>query len=141
MHIFAISFLALYLAHLVTDFVLQSRRVVMGKRRGALLAYTEHGGIHLLLAAWFLGFAVPGLWRERGVYEGVLGLTLLHLGGDWSKVPVGRSVQVSDGAGLFFLDQAVHLVTVAMAAWIVARPSAAALLAQLRWFQSETERP
>ena len=45
MHVFATSFLALYLAHLLTDFVFESDRLVLGKRNSAALAYVEHGGI------------------------------------------------------------------------------------------------
>jgi len=68
MHLFATCFLALYLAHLVTDFVLQSDRLATGKRRGAVLAYAEHGGIHFLTAVlffWallFLGYGYGGFF-------------------------------------------------------------------------------
>jgi len=141
MHALATSFLALFLAHLVTDFVLQSSRVVIGKRRGSVLAYLEHGGIHFFAAVLFLGFAVPGLWRDVGLYGVLIPLTLVHLGIDWSKVHLIRSSNMGDGAALFFGDQAAHLVTVGMAAWLVVRPSAASLMAKIRWFQSETEKP
>jgi Protein of unknown function (DUF3307) len=141
MHVLATSFLALYLAHLVTDFVLQSSRVVVGKRRGSVLAYVEHGGIHFFAAALLLGLAVPGLWTNPGFYVVLVALTFLHLGIDWSKVRLGRFSKVGDGAALFFGDQAVHFVTVSIAAWLVVRPSAATLMAQVRWFQSETEKP
>ena len=141
MHVLGTSFLALYLAHLVTDFVLQSSRVVVGKRRGSVLAYVEHGGIHFFAAALLLGLAVPGLWTNPGFYGVLVALTFLHLGIDWSKVRLGRFSKVGDGAALFFGDQAVHFVTVSIAAWLVVRPSAATLMAQARWFQSETEKP
>jgi len=38
MHALGTAFRALYLAHLLTDFVLQSNRVVIAKRRGSLLS-------------------------------------------------------------------------------------------------------
>ena len=141
MHALATSFLALYLAHLVTDFVLQSGRVVIGKARGSVLAYAEHGGIHFLLAALFLGLSVPGLWRNLRFYGVVVALTSVHLGIDWSKIRLARSSKVGDGAALFFLDQAVHFVTIGIASWLVVRPSAASLMAKIRWLQSDAEKP
>jgi hypothetical protein len=141
MHTLATSFLALYLAHLVTDFMLQSSRVVVGKRRGSVRAYVEHGGIHFCVAGLLLGLTVPGLWANPGFYGVLVALTFLHLGIDWSKVRLGRFREVGDGAALFFADQAVHLVTVGIAAWLLVRPPAAALMAKVRWFQSETEKP
>ena len=141
MHVLATSLLALYLAHLVTDFVLQSNRMVIGKRRGSRLAYLEHGGIHFFAGVLFLGFGVPGLWRNAWFYGVVAALTLVHLGIDWSKIGLVRFGKMKDGAALFFGDQAAHLLTVTIAAWSVARPSAATLLAKVRSFQSETEKP
>jgi len=141
MHVLGISFLALYLAHLVTDFVLQSNRMVIGKRRRSGLAYLEHGAIHFFAGLLFLGLGVPGLWRNAWFYGVVAGLTLVHLGIDWSKVGLVRFGKVRDGAGLFFADQGAHLATVSLAAWLVARPSAANLMARIRWFQSDTEKP
>lgn len=141
MQVLATTFLALYLAHLVTDFVLQSNRVVIGKRRGLILAYLEHGVIHIFAAALFLGFAVPGLWRNPTFYGLLVTLTLVHLGIDWSKVCLARFCKVGDGAALFFADQAVHVVTVGTAAWLFARPSSVSLMAKVHWLQSQAEKP
>ena len=66
MQLLATSFLALYLAHLLTDFVLQSDHVVAGKRRGSALSYLEHGGIHFFAAVLSLGFAVPDCGGRLG---------------------------------------------------------------------------
>ena len=141
MHSIATSFFALYLAHLVTDFVLQSGRMVAGKRRGSVSAYLEHGGIHFVAGASFLGFAVPGLWRGLGFYGVLVALTSVHLGIDWCKISLVRSKKVTDGAAAFFGDQCVHFVTVCIAAWWIARPSAASVMAKILWFQSEIEKP
>ena len=111
------------------------------KETRVVLAYVEHGGIHFFAAALLLGLAVPGLWTNPGFYGVLVALTFLHLGIDWSKVRLGRVSKVGDGAALFFGDQAVHFVTVSIAAWLVVRPSVATLMAQVRWFQSETEKP
>jgi len=141
MHLLATCFLALYLAHLVTDFVLQSDRLATGKRRGSILAYAAHGGIHFLTAVLFLGFAVPGQWRNLWFYGFLTGLTLVHLGIDWGKVRLVSSNKIGDGAASFLGDQALHLVTVSATAWLIARPPAGALAAKMHWLQSNIEKP
>jgi len=45
------AFLAIYLAHLLADFVFQPHRLVEQKRRGNPAAYLLHGLIHYLSAA------------------------------------------------------------------------------------------
>src|SRR5438034_8553964 len=54
------AFLAIYLAHLLTDFVFQTEQ----KRRGKLLAYFFHGLTHYLSAVILVSFflAGSGLW-------------------------------------------------------------------------------
>ena len=141
MHALGTAFLALYLAHLLTDFVLQSNRVVIGKRRGSLLSYLEHGGIHFLLAVLSLGFAVPGLWKKFGFYGVLLALTLVHLAMDWTKVRLVSLNKMGDGAAGFFADQVLHFMTVAATAWFIARPSTASVVAQLQGFRSEIAKP
>jgi hypothetical protein len=141
MHVLAISFLALYLAHLVTDFVLQSDRVVIGKKRESLSAYLEHAGVHLLATVFCLGFAVPGLWSKFWFYGLLVALALVHLGIDWMKIRLVRANRVGDGAASFFADQALHFITVAIAAWLVARPSNASVMAKIQALQSDIEKP
>jgi len=119
MHLLATGFLALYLAHLLTDFVLQSDRVVAGKRRGSALSYLEHGGIHFFAAVLSLGFAVPGLWRKIGFYGLLAALTLVHLAMDWTKVRLVNSNKLGDGAAAFFADQSLHFMTVAITACFI----------------------
>ena len=141
MHVFLTSFLGLYLAHLLTDFVLQSDRMVASKKRGAALAYLEHGAIHFFSAALFLGFAIPGLAVRLGFYASILGLTLVHLGIDWLKTRLVRSEMVEDGAATFLGDQALHLLTVFLTAWLITRPPFGTLLAKVHWAQSAIEKP
>src|SRR5438105_1390814 len=50
------AFLAIYLAHLLTDFVFQTHRLVEQKRRGKLLAYFFHGLTHYLSAVILVSF-------------------------------------------------------------------------------------
>jgi hypothetical protein len=141
MHVFLTSFLGLYLAHLLTDFVLQSDRMVTSKKRGAALAYLEHGAIHFFSAALFLGFAIPGLATRLDFYASILGLTLVHLGIDWLKLRLVRSEIVEDGAATFLGDQAVHALTIVLTAWLITRPPFGTLLAKVHWAQSAIEKP
>jgi Protein of unknown function (DUF3307) len=141
MHALATCFLGLYLAHLLTDFVFQSGRLVTRKSRGSILAYGEHGGIHFLAATLFSGLAVPALWRSLEFYGFILGLTLVHLVIDWGKLALVRSNMIEDSAASFLGDQAIHFLTVCMTAWLIARPSVLGVIGKMRWFQSEIEKP
>ncbi|HWO34067.1 MAG TPA: DUF3307 domain-containing protein, partial [Candidatus Acidoferrum sp.] len=126
---------------LLTDFVLQSDRMVTSKKRGAPLAYVEHGAIHFFSAALFLGFAIPGLAVRLGFYASILGLTLVHLAIDWLKIRLVRFEMIEDGAATFLGDQAVHAVTVFLTAWLITRPPFGTLLAKVHWAQSAIEKP
>lgn len=141
MHFFLTCFLGLYLAHLLTDFVLQSDRMVAGKKRGAALSYAEHGAIHFVSAALFLGFAVPGLASSTILYAAILALTLVHLAIDWLKLRLVRSEILGEGAATFLGDQAIHALTVLLTAWLIARPPFWSLLDKFRWAQSAIEKP
>jgi len=141
MHVFSTCFLALYLAHLVTDFLLQTNRVATGKRRGAPGAYAEHGGIHLLAGVAFLGFAVPGLWKSPDFYAFTLGLTAAHLAMDWGKIRLLHSGRITDGAAAFLWDQFLHFLTVGVAAWLIARPSLLTMTTEVRGVQLGIEKP
>jgi len=141
MHAFSTCFLALYLAHLVTDFMLEPERLVTAKRRGSPRAYAEHGGIHLLSALAFLGFAVPGLWKSLAFYLSTLALTLVRLAMDWAKIHLLQSGRIEDGTAAFLWDQFFHLLIVGLAAWPIARPSLLTVASNLRWLQLAIEKP
>jgi len=141
MHVLLTCFLALYLAHLLTDFVLQPEQMVTRKKRGAALAYVEHGAIHFVAAALFLGFAIPGLAVKIGFYGFILGLTVVHLAIDWLKLRLVSSSTLEDDAATFLGDQAIHALTVFLTAWLIARPPFVTLLAKIQWAQSAIEKP
>jgi hypothetical protein len=136
MHALAKCFLALYLAHLLTDFVFQADRVVARKRVGAGLAYAEHGGIHFLAALLLAGFALPEFVQSLRLYGVVVGLTLIHLGIDWGKLRLIRSNTIEDGATTFFIDQTLHALTVCIAAWLIVRTPIRDLIESVHWFHS-----
>jgi Protein of unknown function (DUF3307) len=140
-HALATCFLALYLAHLLTDFVFQSDRLVARKRGGALLAYAEHGGIHFVAAVVLSGVAVPGLLRSAGFYGLIVGLTLVHLGIDWVKLQFVRSHAIADGAASFFGDQIIHGLTVCITAWLIVHPPVLSIIRKIYRLQSGIERP
>ncbi len=141
MHLFLTCFLGLYLAHLLTDFVLQPDQMVTRKKRGEVLAYAQHGAIHFFAAALFLGFAIPGLAVRMDFYGFILGLAVVHLGIDWLKLRLVRSGMLADGAATFLGDQAVHTLTILLAVWLIARPPFLTLLAKIHWVQLAIEKP
>jgi hypothetical protein len=141
MHSLLTAFLGLYLSHLLTDFVLQSDRMLADKKRRSVLAYAGHGAIHFFSAVLFLAVAIPGLLLRRDFYSFVLGLTLVHLAIDWLKLRLIRSETLADGATTFLGDQVIHALTVFLTALLIARPPLWTLLAKLQWAQSAVEKP
>jgi hypothetical protein len=114
------TLLALYLAHLLTDFVFQSTRLVAQKTQRKLGAYLRHGLIHYLSAMAILGFFVPGSIVRSFVHVIVGGLTLLHLATDLGKIELSRR-GFAAGAWGYLVDQFIHFVTDAVAAWCITR--------------------
>ncbi|MDW4548818.1 DUF3307 domain-containing protein [Defluviimonas sp. D31] len=91
------TFAALLLAHVLADFVLQTRSIAETKRSPATLLL--HGAIVLATAQAATGrIDAPEL----------LALAVLHVAIDWTKTKAGAS-----GLGPFLADQAAHLVTLA----------------------------
>ena len=139
MHVFGTSFLALYLAHLLTDFVFKSDRLVVGKRNSAALAHVEHGGIHLLSAALLLGLSSPALVRSLDFYGVIIGLTLVHLVFDWGKLSLVRLTTKAEGTLAFVAGQLVYVFPVCVAAEIIAKTPLHELMVSLTWVQSHAE--
>jgi hypothetical protein len=139
MHVFATSFLALYLAHLLTDFVFESDRLVAGKRNSAALAYVEHGGIHLLSAALLLGLSSPVLVGSLDFYGAIIGLTLVHLVLDWGKLSLARLTTKAEGTLTFVAGQLVYVFPVCVAAEIIAKTPLRELMVGLSWVQTHAE--
>lgn len=109
-------FAALLLAHLLGDFVCQSRSVVEGKERLRASAYLRHGFYHYLLTVVvlqpYLASRPFGGW---GVQVVLLALAVVHVAIDLGKVRFGGASVVS-----FIADQAAHVATVAGAAALIA---------------------
>src|SRR5258708_28990349 len=141
MHVFLTCFLALYLAHLLTDFVLQPEQMVTRKKRGVALAYAEQGAICWVGGGLFRGFGIPGLAVKIGFCGCLLVLSIVHLVIDWLKLRLVSSSTLEDGAATFLGDQAIHALTVFLTAWLIARPPFLTLLAKIHWAQSAIEKP
>jgi len=121
------TFAALLIAHILADFVLQTRWMVTHKRRpGVLLLHTA-----LVLAA------AQGVTGQVAA-PGLLALAAAHLLIDAAKL------RLPPGLGAFLGDQAAHLAVLALAAvlmpdlwasgcWPVLLPDPGALLTALLW--------
>ena len=139
MHLFATGFLALYLAHLLTDFVFESDRLAGKKRNRILLGYAEHGGIHFFSAALLLGLSCPVLVRSLDFYGVIIGLTFVHLVLDWGKLNLSRLNTKAEGTLAFVTGQIVYGLTVCVAAALIAKVPLWQIIAGLAWAQSHAE--
>ena len=120
--------LALVLAHLVGDFVLQRTAVVEGKGRGSKLAYAEHGAVHLLCLV-FSFIAFVGADELAGRTLAVLvALVAAHLALDLLKETTKADAPQPPLRWPFLADQAVHFLLITIAAVLIEPlPSRAAL--------------
>lgn len=111
-------FLALLLAHLLGDFVFQSRSVVEGKERFRATAYLRHGVYHyllmiLLLQPYLASRPFGGLTLQLVL----IALTVIHVAIDFGKI---RLRERGTSVAAFLADQAAHVVTMAAAAALIA---------------------
>jgi hypothetical protein len=114
------AFLAIYLAHLLTDFVLQTPRLVQQKRRGKSVAYGLHGIIHYLSAIAIAGFVLRGSFFSLRTHLVIAALTVIHLLIDLAKIKLALNYPAGDGSVAYVSDQLLHLVTVGLAACMLA---------------------
>jgi len=98
--------LSLLAAHLIGDFVLQTKAMVKEKRRPGILIL--HGAI---VAA--VSYLLVARWK---VWEVPLAIFLSHIGIDFIKTRLGKP-----GALAFGLDQLCHLGVIAALAWLAPR--------------------
>ena len=113
------SILALYLGHLLTDFVFQSERLVEQKRRGKLSAYGLHGLILFLSSAAIAGFVLRGSLFAPRTYAVIAALTIIHLLIDLAKMQLAARYSSCDGARAYLADQFLHFLTIVIAGWLL----------------------
>jgi hypothetical protein len=116
-------FLALYLAHLLADFVFQTDSVVAAKKEGRWRSYLLHGATHYAITLALVAAMNPGLvvtWTFQLV---LLALCLVHLLLDWAKFALANRGSIPDNVWSFTADQTAHLATITGATLLIARPS------------------
>lgn len=114
------SILALYLAHLLADFVLPSAGQVQQKQRRHIAGYCKHGAILFACSLVVGGLCIPGALLSLRFYAVVLGLTLVHLLIDFGKSSLAQASKFASGAAGFVVDQLLHLSTVILAGSLIA---------------------
>ena len=114
------AFLAIYLAHLLTDFVFQTHRLVEQKKHAKVFAYFLHGLTHYLSAIVLVSFFLPGSGLSLRTHVVILALAIFHLCIDFAKIQLAQKNILNDGAVAYVADQLLHLVSVAIAAWLLA---------------------
>lgn len=120
MEIFFRTLLAIYLAHLLADFPLQSSRIVERKRRGEITGYLAHGLIHYVTMLSLVGFFVRASSVSFRTYFLLLLLSAIHLLLDAAKIRLTTRSIVRDGAVAYLTDQVIHFLTIVFIAWLLA---------------------
>src|SRR5437016_7298230 len=119
MQIFLRPLPAVYLGHLLADFVFQTRRLVDATLRGRPSAYLLHGLIHYLSSILLVGFFVPGSIVALSTHLVIAALALVHLLIDSAKVQLEPRRVIRGVAGSSVADELVHLLTVVLASWML----------------------
>src|SRR5258708_8098217 len=119
MQLFFRALLAIYLGHLLTDFVFQSHHLLEQKRRGKIASYGLHGLIHYLSTIAVLGFVLHGSLLSLRTHLVVAALSLVHLLIDFGKTKLAADYSACEGAPAYITDQIVHFLTVVFAAWLL----------------------
>ena len=117
---FVTVWLALVLAHLLGDFVLQRTAVVRGKAVGSKLAYAEHGAVHLVCLVFSLIFFVGPDALAGPTLAVLAGLVVAHLGLDVAKESTNAGAPQGPRRWPFLVDQALHFALITTAATLLA---------------------
>jgi hypothetical protein len=133
-------FLALYLAHVLADFIFQSDSVVAAKKEGRWRSYLVHGLTHygtILIVFLVTNPRIIVAWSFERV---VLALCLVHVLVDWAKLGLTKARWIRDDVWSFTVDQALHFVTVAAAAFLITRPPWQSFAGYLQWIRSAQDK-
>ncbi len=104
-------FLALLLGHLLGDFVFQPGRLVVAKRH-----HTRGVVLHTAIVTLCTALAVLG--EIATVWPAVVLVGTAHLGIEYLTIRARRMMEAS-GLALFVLDQALHIVSLAIIAAVI----------------------
>jgi hypothetical protein len=116
-------FLALYLAHLLTDFVFQTTRIVSHKHRGEWRGYLIHGITHYVAVLAIVTLVDPHRLLSPSFQLLAVSLSLVHLLVDWAKISLTKFHRIPESALAFVVDQGIHLLTVIGAVFLLVHPS------------------
>src|SRR5262249_32790207 len=99
---------AIFLAHLLADFVFQTDRLVSQKRAGKWQGYLWHGLIHYAAALALVAFFVKASALSSKTYAVLLLLIAMHLLIDAAKIRLTSRGTFPDGTLPYVADQLVH---------------------------------
>lgn len=116
------TFLALLLAHLLSDFPLQTEWIA-SKKGGRLAPTLVHGVIHFLTAWTCLKFFTANLSLTFWHWAAVLVYVVTHLAIDSLKYWLVGQRKISANAISFLFDQLVHVATAGILAMILTSSS------------------
>ena len=91
--------LRLIIAHILADFVFQTKEMALGKKNGLK---TKHLNVHILIVG-LLAYLLLGEWTN---WFGPLLIMLVH-----GLIDLGKSRIKKDSTTLFLTDQAMHILT------------------------------
>jgi Protein of unknown function (DUF3307) len=134
-------FLAIYLAHLLGDFVFQTDRIAAEKKAGHWRSYLHHGMTHYIVLLGVVWTVNPRLFWTSKFHWVALTLCVIHLLLDWTKSSLTKAQWISDNIWAFVGDQAAHLATVACGAFVITHPPVSLLafyLQEARAAQNKT---
>jgi hypothetical protein len=120
MQVMQITLMALLLAHLLGDFVLQPQWIVenKGKRIWPLIC---HGLIHYVLALSSLVFFAPASWTSTSRQIVLLAYIAIHLIIDNAKYRLIARKVWHDNWNAFLFDQALHILVLTIASAILSQ--------------------
>jgi len=124
-------FLAIYLAHLLTDFFFQTSRIVSQKHRGEWRGYVLHGVTHYVAVLGIVAIVDPHRVPTVRFQLVAVSLSILHLLVDWAKLSLTKSRLIRNVALGFVLDQTTHLATVIVAVLFLVQPSLQTIMSWL----------
>lgn len=112
-------FLVYLLAHLISDFLLQTNKIIELKKTSLHRALRKHVAIHFAMASF--GVLVYGVvTEETGRFIGTAlmaaaVIAFLHYLIDWLKEYLGRrNTGVTISAAYYFLDQLLHIISIVL---------------------------
>jgi hypothetical protein len=133
-------FLALYLAHVLGDFIFRSDRFVTAKKVGRWRSYLVHGITQFGTILVIVLVMNPGLLRRWAFPLVVLALCLVHVLLDFAKHALAKARWIRGDVWNFTVDQALHLLTVLAAAVLITRPPWQSLTVYLQRVQSAQDK-